>query len=86
MAETSLLKTRLLKPHVKTCWFVTGQTDQHPWIVDAYEGLRHVRRDAIGRSGRGTWYWIPFRCNDPQCPASGIIRLDSIELQIPEQP
>lgn len=70
------LRVRILKDHRADCYYKdTGGT---PWYIKGDDPILY--RDLRGYERRGSWRrWQPFRCNNLQCGAKGIVLLSDIE-------
>lgn len=53
----------------------------HQWVfLGGYKDIPvSVKRDAIGRRHRSAWRdWLVLSCNNSECPARGLVRMDVI--------
>lgn len=66
-------RTRVFARHV-----LDPESDYHEWVT--LGGVTY--RDSLGRAVHGYSGWQEWICNNPDCPARAIVRVDKIEAVV----
>ena len=81
-----MLKVILKKKHRKDCTAVK-QVKIKKW--ESSWDLEPIGVDWLDKTGRlnnsNCYRWMEFKCNDPDCPARGIVMVESIESLIEKE-
>lgn len=79
------MKTRITVKHMKDCGAL-NMVKQGPWKTP-WAGIEPVARylNAWGTSKGNAvhHWWLEFRCNDPECPALILVKIDDVLEELP---